>query len=126
MKRALSLLVWFGLAVVITWPIAANPTSLLLGDPGIDVWNHAWGYWFVAQALAEGTLPYHTDLVGGPAGGVLYFIDTPGALVGLPLTWLGGPALGISGQAFHRFPFTVDLPYLWLIPQDVAARRAPL
>ena len=33
---------------------------------------------------------------------MLYFIDTPGALVGLPLTWIGGPALGYNGVLIGR------------------------
>jgi hypothetical protein len=73
-----------------------QPSSQLLGDPRIDVWNHAWGYWFVADSIANGQLPYSTDLVGGPDGGVLYFIDTPGALLALPITWIFGPAMAYN------------------------------
>ncbi|MFT5682129.1 MAG: hypothetical protein ACI8RZ_003047 [Myxococcota bacterium] len=105
------ILVWLVVAAVLTWPVVISPSSVLLGDPRIDVWNHAWGYWFVQNALSEGTLPFFTELVGAPEGGTLYYIDTPGALWALPVTALFGPAVdynlvllcrvalaGLSGQ----------------------------
>ena len=88
--------IWTVLALVILAPGIFQPMSVLMGDPRIDVWNHAWGYWFVAESLGNGQLPYHTHLVGGPDGGVLYFIDTPGALISLPLTWAFGPTLAYN------------------------------
>ena len=105
-------LVYLAFAVFLTLPVIGQLGSALLGDPRIDVWNHAWGYWFVADALSKGRLPYDTPLVGGPDGGLLYFIDTPGALVGLPLTLLFGPAaaynlvligrIALAGFAAHQ------------------------
>lgn len=90
------LLVWLLVAAMLTWPVVISPGSVLLGDPRIDVWNHAWGYWFVQRSLAEGILPFATGLVGAPAGGTLYYIDTPGALWALPVTALLGPAVGYN------------------------------
>lgn len=90
------LLLWLGLALALTAPVWAAPGRWLLGDPAIDVWNHAWGYWFVMDALVQGRMPWHTALVGAPDGGVLYFIDTPGAVAALPITWLFGPAVGYN------------------------------
>ncbi|MCK6524979.1 hypothetical protein L6R49_26545 [Myxococcota bacterium] len=83
---------WLVFAALLLAPTSLTPFTALLGDPRIDVWNHAWGYWFVAEQLLRGELPYDTTLVGGPDGGVLYFIDTPGALAALPVTLLLGPA----------------------------------
>jgi hypothetical protein len=88
--------VWLAFALFLTFPMVLSPTSTLLGDPRIDVWNHAWGYWFVLESLLQGQLPYDTSLVGGPDGGVLYFIDTPGALAALPLTLIFGPAFAYN------------------------------
>ncbi|MBN1334725.1 MAG: hypothetical protein JXB39_02060 [Deltaproteobacteria bacterium] len=65
----------------------------LLGDPTVDVWNHAWGWWWFAESLGQGTLPWRTGLLGHPAGGVLWFPDPLGALAGLPWTLLFGPAI---------------------------------
>jgi len=90
------LAVWLAFAVLLTAPGSLKPWAVLLGDPAIDVWNHAWGYWFVADSLAHGRLPFETPLVGGPEGGVLYFIDTPGAVAMLPVTWIFGPAVAYN------------------------------
>lgn len=105
-KHGLRLLLWLLFAMVLTWPVVLRPGSLLLGDPRIDVWNHAWGYWYVAEALGRGALPWQTDLVGGPQGGVLYFIDTPGALAMLPVTWLLGPAVAYNLALVGRIALT--------------------
>ena len=68
----------------------------LIGADNVDVWNHAWGYWYVAQALSNGQWPSHTELVGHPIGGSLYFIDTPAAFLMSPLTWAFGPAVSYN------------------------------
>ena len=93
-RRALAweLGLWLLFAALLLAPTSFTPFTALIGDPRIDVWNHAWGYWFVAEQLLRGELPYHTTLVGGPDGGVLYFIDTPGAVAALPITLIFGPA----------------------------------
>ena len=92
------------MAVVLTWPALLG--QRLLGDPAVDVWNHAWGYWYVAEALGRGTLPLHTELVGGPAGGTLWFIDSAGAFVMTPVTWLLGPALAYNLVLIGRLALT--------------------
>lgn len=96
------------LALGLTWPVALHPTTRLVGHPGNDVWNHAWGYAWVGEALAQGHLPEHTDLLAFPRGGALTFIDAAGAVLTAPLQLLGGPALaynaamvgGLAGAAF--------------------------
>ena len=105
-RQGLRLLVWVLAAVVLLAPGSLQPGGLLLGDPRIDVWNHAWGYWYVAEALGRGELPWRTELVGGPDGGVLYFIDTPGALALLPVTWLLGPAVAYNLALVGRVALT--------------------
>ena len=74
--------VYFAFAAVITGP--ALLSGDLLGHPDVDVWNHAWGFWWFWDTLAAGRLPFRTDLVGAPEGGVLYFIDPLGALAAMP------------------------------------------
>ena len=116
MKRCLvPTLLWAAVAVLVTWPLALNPASTLLGDARVDVWNHAWGFWYVAESLAAGQWPTWTPLAGGPNGGALYFIDTPGAVIWTPVTWLAGPAVaynlammmrvflsGVAGQLLYE------------------------
>ena len=88
--------VWLALAWVVALPGSLQLRQRLLGDPRIDVWNHAWGFGWVADTLATGALPWRTDLVGAPEGGVLYFIDLAGAVCAAPVTLLAGPALGYN------------------------------
>ena len=96
------MLAWVAVAAVVTWPVVAVPSVRLVGDPRIDVWNHAWGYHWVATTLAQGALPWFTTAVGGPDGGVLYFIDLWGALWATPLTLLFGPAVGYNAVMVGR------------------------
>lgn len=80
------------LAVLITWPAVRFPTERLLGHPGNDSWNHAWGYWWVGQELSAGRFPAHTELLAWPNGGTLYFIDTVQAVLSWPIQLLFGAA----------------------------------
>lgn len=84
------------LAVALTWPAALRPSAVLIGHPGNDVWNHAWGYAWVADSLARGALPRHTDLLAWPDGGSLYFIDTAVAVALAPVTWTLGAAVAYN------------------------------
>ena len=92
---------WLLFASLLCWPIAFS-SDLLLGDPKIDVWNHAWGYWYVYQNIMDGTFPLDTTLVGAPNGGSLYFIDTPGAFFALPITHFFGPAIAYNSILIIR------------------------
>ena len=93
----------YGLVLgAILWPVLGDPTRLALGHPGNDVWNHLWGTWFVADSLAHGRLPLHTELLGWPDGGALWFIDSFDALLTLPVQWAWGPvAAWNAGIAFN-------------------------
>ena len=62
-QERLAIAGWFAFAAFICWPIAFTFQSQLIGDPAIDVWNHAWGYWYVFQHLAQFQLPLQTDLL---------------------------------------------------------------
>lgn len=80
------------IAVVASWPLVLSPFSRMVGHPDVDVWNHAWGPWWFWTALSSGRLPYRTDLLMAPRGGVLWFIDPVGGLLGAPLI----PVLGVT------------------------------
>ena len=95
-------LIWLGLGLVVLYPASLAPGSLLVGHPDVDVWNHAWGYWFVPHSLAQLQLPLSTPLVGAPDGGDLYFIDMLGALIGAPLAWIFGAAVAYNGVLLLR------------------------
>ena len=80
------------LAVLVTWPAVRFPTERLVGHPGNDSWNHAWGYWWVGQELSAGRFPAHTELLAWPNGGTLYFIDTVQAVLSWPVQLMFGAA----------------------------------
>jgi hypothetical protein len=90
-------------ALWVVWPVMKAPTELALGHPGNDVWNHVWGYMYVADKLLSAELPIHSDLVSWPAGGSLWFIDSFGALLTLPLNWAFGPVLAYNAYVFLAF-----------------------
>ena len=74
----------------------------LIGNSDVDVWNHVWGYGWVADAIGHGHLPWHTDWIGAPRGGTLFFVDLPGALLATPFMWLFGPAVAFDGVLVGR------------------------
>ncbi len=75
-----------GLAVLLTWPAMADPSAGMIGHPGNDTWNHAWGFWWFADSVERlGGLPSHTRLLAHPGGGTLYFIDSFNAVLSVPL-----------------------------------------
>jgi hypothetical protein len=96
------------LAIFLTWPGIFHLSDRLLGHPGNDGWNHIWGYQWVADEIAGGRWPGHTDLLVYPTGGTLYFIDTVQALLLAPVTWTLGPVVAmnlavIGGLALSAF-----------------------
>lgn len=93
----------FLLAALVTWPTLIQPTGAVLGHPGNDVWNHIWGYWWVAQELGEGRLPLSTHLMHFPDTSRLFFIDTFGAVLTLPIQWALGPVAAINAIMFACF-----------------------
>ncbi|MFM2248670.1 MAG: hypothetical protein RL071_4745 [Pseudomonadota bacterium] len=99
------------LGVLVTWPVALHPTTLVVGHPGNDSWNHTWGYWWVLRALAQGKWPGNADQLSFPDGGSLYFIDTVQAVLLAPVAALIGAAaaynlamgLGVALAGFGAF-----------------------
>ena len=79
------------LALVLLHPVLTSPTAVAIGHPGVDTWNHVWGFWQVGQSLAEGRSPLHTALMRWPDGGSLWFIDLFNAIWTLPVQWVAGP-----------------------------------
>ncbi len=64
------------LSVLLTWPAALDLSGGMIGHPGNDIWNHAWGFWWFSDTVAnQGGLPSHTRLLNYPDGGTLFFID---------------------------------------------------
>ena len=101
-RWGLRTLLWLAVAIVVTWPASLSPATTLIGHPDVDVWNHAWGYWFIPHQISQLSWPFSTELIGVPQGGDLYFIDLLGAVLGAPLCWLFGPAVAYNGVMIAR------------------------
>lgn len=106
------------LAIVVTWPVVLQPTELLVGHPGNDLWNHVWGYWWVGAELAQGRWPTQTTLLAFPDGGSLYFIDTVQALISLPLQILSGPVIAYNMTVV--FGLALSAFGAWLLAYQVS------
>ncbi|MDP2312948.1 MAG: hypothetical protein Q8P41_08585 [Pseudomonadota bacterium] len=95
--------VLLALATFLCAPILGDPTGRALGHPSNDVWNHVWGFWWVATELAAGRLPVTTNLLAWPAGGSLWFIDTFNVIATLPVAFLAGPVAAYNAAIFGNF-----------------------
>lgn len=87
-------------ALAIVFPVLPDPTRLALGHPANDVWNHLWGYGWIARCVAEGRLPLHTELLNWPTGGSLWFIDAYNAFATLPVQAVGGPVAAYNAGLY--------------------------
>ena len=61
------LIVYAGLALLITWPLAANLSTTLPGASG-DTLLHYWNGWATKQAMIAGQSPFFTKLIFYPGG----------------------------------------------------------
>ncbi len=95
--RLVRLAGWLAVALAVVLPRGG-----LTGHPDVDVWNHAWGYWWFADCLRHGVLPWRTGLLGAPSGGVLWYIDPVGATAALPVSLTFGAAAGFQAVMVAR------------------------
>ncbi|MCP4805915.1 MAG: hypothetical protein GY913_03740 [Proteobacteria bacterium] len=92
------------LALLLTWPVVLDPFDSMIGHPGNDTWNHAWGYWWLLDGVvSNGALPSHTDLLNYPDGGSLFFIDAFNAIWSMPLAIAGGVPLAVNAVVIAGF-----------------------
>lgn len=92
-------------AVVLTWPLAADPAHRVAGGPTTDAFNSLWNLWFVHHALSHGAVPLHTTLLDPPEGGRIVVADPLNALLGAPL-------VGVLGEATTYALLVIG--HLWL------------
>jgi hypothetical protein len=57
---------YFGLAILLTWPLLAHLGTML--PAGSDTLVHYWNGWWAGQALGDGRLPYFTEFLFHPDG----------------------------------------------------------
>ena len=82
------------LAVLMTWPLAADFTGSVAGGAG-DLWQNYWNFWWWKTALFDlGQHPYFSPMIFHPTGAKLIFhTHSPfNVITALPLTATLGPA----------------------------------
>jgi len=85
-EPALAAVVFSVASLGITWPLATQLGSRVLGSHRGDLWFHVWGLWWMkASLLGHGRFPLHTDQVNYPDGGTLLLIDPLNGLLSIPL-----------------------------------------
>ena len=103
--------------MLITWPAALDLSGSMVGHPGNDTWNHAWGFWWVQDGvLSDGSVPLATELLNHPTGGSLFFIDSFNALLSLPAGLLGVP-LAFNLAVLLAFAFNAF--GMWVLAREV-------
>lgn len=85
------LALFFGLTLLLTWPLARSLGSAIPGD-AFDGWQNYWNLWWVRRSLLElHTHPYFTTALYHPTGVALWFqtINVFNGLASLPvqLAW---------------------------------------
>ncbi len=94
---------FLSVALILCAPVLGAPATLAIGHEGNDVWNHVWGYWWVAEELAHFRLPVRTEQLAWPYGGSLWFIDTLNAVITLPVQWVAGPVAAYNSAYLFNF-----------------------
>jgi hypothetical protein len=124
----IAIVVSFLLAFALTWPVIGSMSSLLVGHPGNDTWNHIWGYWWVGEALSQGIWPINADKLAFPNGGTLYFIDTMQALFSWPIQIVFGPVAAYNFVMIFQIALCGFAAWLltWKVTGDHKASFAAL
>lgn len=90
-----ALLGYFALAVLVTYPAIVQFATNVPGDLLADRDQNLWNLWWVGEAIAGTTNPYHTGMLYYPYGVDLYYhtLGLPLGLIGLlPQLLFGLPA----------------------------------
>ncbi len=82
-------LAYLGLA----WVWVQPATMSVPGGARSDVWNSLWSMWFSHHSVAQGRLPWATELLGAPFGGTVLLPDPMAGVFAL----FAVPALGVAG-----------------------------
>ena len=105
---------------------------VLVGEPGIfggevlvgngtqDVWGHVWGYWWTAEAVADGRFPYRDAPLLHPGGQTWWIVDLPVAVALVPLTRLAGPAATYHAALLGHVGLLAGGVAVWLGRHGVA------
>src|SRR5436190_5217680 len=116
--HAAALAGYLALALVFTWPLAAEFEHAIPGD-GFDGLQNYWNLWWVRRALLDlQTSPFFTRDLFFPSGASLYFhtLNIFNGLWTLPLQLLGG--LAVSYNSVVLFTFVLSGYGAWLLAKE--------
>ena len=83
-RRVVTALVYFSMAVLLTWPAAMYLGQAVPGAQRTDTWNSLWSLHHWATTLWSGEMPWSVDLLNFPKGGTLLVADPLGATLFSP------------------------------------------
>ena len=89
-------LVYAVLAVVLSWPAAAQLGEAVPGSDRTDTWNSLWSLNLWAEQIGAGLVPWQIERLNFPEGGSLMISDPLGATLVAPLVWLSGPYMAFT------------------------------
>lgn len=118
-RPLLALLLYAGLCVIVTWPIAGRLGTHIPGSEG-DAWIHFWTFNWIKQSLLSGQELLYTRLLFYPAGVSLLYHNI--AWVNIAL-WLPLQALVGAGAAYSLVfmaVFALNGFATYLLARDVA------
>jgi len=80
------LVLYFALAILMTWPLALYVTRAVPGN-GVDSWINMWNLWWLRRALMHGDNPYVTPMLYYPQGAslLLHTLNPINFLITLPV-----------------------------------------
>jgi hypothetical protein len=97
--------VYLLVAITVTWSAFMGVGEVVPGDVRTDVWNSMWSLDVVATALQEGRLPFETEAINFPDGGVFVVNDPLGSLLVTPVVWMRGLSTGFSWLVWFQLAF---------------------
>lgn len=116
-------LVWVGLTLLLTWPLASHLATALAGPPG-DNFEYLWKIWWVRHALVDlGRSPLLNPDIFVPVGYPLALSETTLAhlLPSLPLTLAFGEV--VSYNLLMLASFALSGLAMWLLAWHLTGHR---
>lgn len=98
-------LLYLALGACLLMPHLLAPGVVLGGYDG-DAHEMVDGFWWYGRELSAGRLPYRTDLLGFPEGGVHFYPDPVGAMLAWPFTGLLGLPAAYNLSCLLRIAFS--------------------
>lgn len=125
-NHGLPLLLYLGLALLMTWPLAGQFGAGVPGD-SVDSWQNIWNMWWLKKALLEGRNPFSTEMIYYPGGTslLLHTLNPFNFLISLPFHALFG--LVVAYNVALLFSLVSSGYAAYLLAADVTgSRRAAL